>query len=84
MKNTFWVALYSFLCGVSLGVYTILKTPFNLLGSLMAIFIAIFFFRKFPLLWMRVLFVIFTILYFLLFIILLTMAQYVQTHPLPA
>jgi hypothetical protein len=77
-KEACWLTLASMGAGLMLATFAILKSPFNALTSLIAVFITIYYFRHFERRGLRIGYVIFTILYFLLFIIMVSVYQYYQ------
>ncbi|WP_018756533.1 hypothetical protein [Paenibacillus terrigena] len=79
-----WLIVASLLSGILLGTYTLMASPANLICSLLALVITIYFFRKYERLAIRIWYVVLSIIFFLLFIVVITMIQFVKTNPIPA
>ncbi|MNP07348.1 hypothetical protein D3C76_993690 [compost metagenome] len=77
-KEAFWLTLASMGAGMMLGTFSILQSPFNAITSIIAVFITIYYFRNFERKGLRIGYVIFTVLYFLLFIFMVSVYQYYQ------
>ncbi|NBD26444.1 hypothetical protein [Paenibacillus glycinis] len=69
LKKGLLLLVYSAGCGLMLTVFTIVKSPANLLFSLLAILIAIHYFKLFSSLRSRIAFVVLAILGFLFFVL---------------
>ncbi|MCR2804924.1 hypothetical protein [Paenibacillus soyae] len=63
VANAFWVMLYSFLAGLSLSLFTQITGFTKYIFSLLAIYIAIRFFRRFETVGKRVLFVVLSLIF---------------------
>ncbi|MEK3884405.1 hypothetical protein [Paenibacillus sp. PL2-23] len=74
MKNAFWVLLYSLGAGGSLAIFTQITGITKYIFSLLAIYIAILFFRRFETTGKRVLFVVLSLV--LCFIVILSITVY--------
>ncbi|OPA78589.1 hypothetical protein BVG16_12045 [Paenibacillus selenitireducens] len=79
-----WLILSSLLCGVLIGMYSLIPSPANLIFSLGALILSIYFFRKFERLSSRIWYVVLSIVFYLLFIVILTMIQFIKANPIPA
>ena len=78
-KEACWLTLASMGAGMMLGAFTLIKSPFNTLVSLIAVVITIYYFRNFERRGLRIGYVIFTLLYFFLFIFMVAVYQYYQS-----
>lgn len=79
-----WLILSSLLCGVILGMFSLLRSPTNLIFSFGAIILSIYIFRKYERLAPRIWYGVLSIVFYLIFIVVLTMIRFVQTNPIPA
>ncbi|NMM51346.1 hypothetical protein [Paenibacillus aquistagni] len=76
-KSALLAGFWSFAVGTLIGMYAFVQTPFNILCSVGALLLAILYFRKYQTRGMRIAFVLLVIVYFLLFI--LMMSFYIYT-----
>ncbi|GIO55457.1 hypothetical protein ACTHSJ_01585 [Paenibacillus cellulositrophicus] len=83
-KDALYLTLASIGTGLLLGIFSILKSPFNAIASLIAVVLAIYYFRKNERKGLRIGYVIFSILYYLLFIFMLSVYQFYQLSPASA
>jgi hypothetical protein len=74
LANALWVMFYSFLAGISLSLFTQIAGFTKYIFSLLAIYIAIRFFRRFETAGKRVLFVVLSV--FFCFIAILSITAY--------
>ncbi|UVI27829.1 hypothetical protein [Paenibacillus spongiae] len=81
IKNSYLVVLYSFGAGLMLAIFPFINSPANLIFSLLALVIGIYFFKRFPGIGMRIIFFVVSILFFLIITIIITMVMYVRTNP---
>ncbi|WP_438351465.1 hypothetical protein ACP8HI_12950 [Paenibacillus sp. FA6] len=77
-KEACWLTLASMGAGMMLGSFALLKSPFNALTSLIAVVITIYYFRHFERRGLRIGYVVFSLLYFILFIFMVSVYQYYQ------
>ncbi|GAK39808.1 hypothetical protein PUW24_25665 [Paenibacillus urinalis] len=80
LKEALWTSLASMVTGILLGSFTLLPSPINAVVSLLGIILVIWFFKKFDKKSVRISFIIFTVLYFILFIFILS-AYIFMTNP---
>ncbi|MDO7905241.1 hypothetical protein Q5741_02290 [Paenibacillus sp. JX-17] len=76
LKDAAWMTLASTVTGLILSLFSFLKMPYNALLALVALAVIVFYFRRNDSRKLRVGFIIFTVLYFILFIFLISVAQY--------
>ncbi|WP_274650514.1 hypothetical protein [Paenibacillus humicola] len=81
LKKGLLLAIYSMGCGLMLSIFPFIKSPFNLIFSLFAFVIGIYFFRGYPSLRSRLLFIGLGLLFFFLFTVIITMILYLRSHP---
>ncbi|MCR8845268.1 hypothetical protein NQ117_16405 [Paenibacillus sp. SC116] len=74
----------SFLCGSLIGWYAFIPFPYNLIASLGAFFVGVWFFRKFETRGMRITFVVLSIFYLFAFLVLMAMVEYTKKLPINA
>jgi len=79
LKNTFIIFLFTFGCGLMLAIFPFIQSPFNLIFSLLAFVIGIFFFKRYSTISLRIMFFILSLVFFVLW----TMIIVIITHPLP-
>jgi hypothetical protein len=84
LKKGFIVTLYSMGCGLMLAIFPLVGSGINLIFSLLAFLIGIYFFRKFPSLRSRIVFFVLSLLFFFFFTAMVALIIYLQQHPLPA
>ncbi|MFD2702342.1 hypothetical protein ACFSVM_17915 [Paenibacillus shunpengii] len=80
LKEALWTSLASMVTGILLGSFTLLPSPINAVVSLLGIILVIWFFKKFDKKSVRISFIVFTVLYFILFIFILS-AYIFMTNP---
>ncbi|MFD1138477.1 hypothetical protein [Paenibacillus urinalis] len=80
LKEALWTSLASMVTGILLGSFTLLPSPINAVVSLLGIIFVIWFFKKFDKKSVRISFIVFTVLYFILFIFILS-AYIFMTNP---
>lgn len=80
-RDSLWLTLASLGTGLLLGIFSILKSPFNAVASLIAVVLALYYFRKNERKGLRIGYVVFSILYYLLFIFMLSVYQFYQLPP---
>lgn len=81
LKEALWTSLGSLVTGTLLGSFALLPSPINALVSILGIILVIWFFRKFERKGIRITFVIFTALYYFLFILLWSAYTFVKMNP---
>ncbi|MCQ6560344.1 hypothetical protein [Paenibacillus mendelii] len=81
IKNSFLVALFSFGCGLMLAIFPFINSPTNLVFSILALIIGIFFFKRFPGIGIRIVFIVLSLLFFLLVTVIITMVIYAKQNP---
>ncbi|MCM3126373.1 MULTISPECIES: hypothetical protein [unclassified Paenibacillus] len=80
LKEALWTSLASLVTGILLGSFTLLPSPINAVVSLLGVILVIWFFKKFDKKSVRISFIVFTVLYFILFIFVLS-AYIFMTNP---
>ncbi|WP_195572975.1 hypothetical protein [Paenibacillus sp. 1001270B_150601_E10] len=81
-KNALLAGFWSFAVGTLVGMYAFIQPPFNILCSVGALLLVIFFFRKFQTRGIRIAFVLLSIVYFILFIFMMSFYLYtIQMQP---
>lgn len=75
-KQALWLTFASMGAGMLLGTFSVLKTPLNALTSLLAVVITIYFFRHFEQKGMRIGYIVLTVLYFVLFIFMVSVYKF--------
>lgn len=83
MNRTAAVILYSLGCGILLVLFTMVESLFRFTFSLLAFLAALRFFSTYETWGSRIAFIIVTIVFYLLFIIIYTMIAYVRGWPIP-
>ncbi|QYR23704.1 hypothetical protein KZ483_12875 [Paenibacillus sp. sptzw28] len=81
LKNGLIILLYSMGAGLMLAIFSSLRGGINIVFSLLALIIGVLFFRKFPKISTRIIFILLAILFFLLIVIIITMIIYLKRHP---
>ena len=81
-KEAMWTSLISLVTGTLLGSFALLPSPINAVVSLLGVILVIWFFRKFERKGIRITFVIFTAVYYLLFILLWSAYTFIKMNPL--
>ncbi|MFD0713652.1 hypothetical protein [Paenibacillus sp. GCM10027626] len=84
LKNSLWMFICTFGCGLMLSIFPLVQSPFNLVFSLLAFLIGIFFFKRFSTIGSRILFFVLSLIFFMLFTIVIAMIIYIRQNPLPA
>jgi len=79
LKNTFLIFLFTLGCGMMLALYPMVQSPINLLFSLLAFVIGIFFFKRYSTIGLRILFFVLSLVFF----VLCTAIIVIITHPIP-
>lgn len=75
-KEALWLTLASMAAGLLLGSFSILQSPFNALTSLVAIAITVYYFRNFERKGLRIGYIILTVLYFVLFLFVVSVYKF--------
>ncbi|MEY8746578.1 hypothetical protein AB9M62_46215 [Bacillales bacterium AN1005] len=70
----------SLVTGLVLALFAVVQSPFNAFTSLLGVGIVILYFRKFDRTRLRVTFVIFSILYYLMSVFMIAVYQFVPTQ----
>ncbi|MCG7407595.1 hypothetical protein MH117_09180 [Paenibacillus sp. ACRRX] len=83
-RTALTTGFFSFLCGTLVGWYAFLPMPFNLLSSVGALIAGVWFFRKFDSRKMRIAFIVLSIFYMVLFLILMSLYITVSQMPIPS
>ncbi|QHT61820.1 hypothetical protein GXP70_18780 [Paenibacillus lycopersici] len=81
LKNTFLLLLYSAGCGVALFLFTIIKGMANLAFSLLAVLIAIYYFRRVTSIGGRIGFAALALLFFFISVFIYAAITAVNTAP---
>ncbi|MCM3784212.1 hypothetical protein M3231_14605 [Neobacillus mesonae] len=81
LKEALWTSLASLVTGILLGSFTLLPSPINAVVSLLGVIFVIWFFKKFEKKSVRISFIVFTVLYFIMFIFVLSVYIFVTDHP---
>ncbi|CAH1208399.1 MULTISPECIES: hypothetical protein [Paenibacillus] len=77
LRETLWTMGASLATGLVLALFAVVQSPFNAIMSLVGVGVVIMYFRKFDRTGLRVTFVIFSILYYLLSVFMIAVYQYV-------
>ncbi|KQY87582.1 MULTISPECIES: hypothetical protein [Paenibacillus] len=80
LKETLWTMAASLVTGLVLALFAVVQSPFNAFTSLLGVGIVILYFRKFDRTRLRVTFVIFSILYYLMSVFMIAVYQFVPTQ----
>ncbi|WP_116188721.1 hypothetical protein [Paenibacillus taihuensis] len=83
IKKGLWMALYSAGCGLMLSIFPFIKSGVNLIFSLLALVIAIFYFKRSSSLRSRIVFVVFALLFFVFFTFVMAVVLYSRSQSLP-
>lgn len=83
IKTILWVLWYSILAGGSLALFSSLTTFIKYVFSLLTIYIAIRFFRRYETIGIRIVFIALSIILYFLIVIIVTAIQYIRDNPLP-
>lgn len=83
IKKGLWMALYSAGCGLMLSIFPFIKGGINLVFSLLALVIAIFYFKRSSSLRSRIVFVVFALLFFVFFTFVMAVVLYSRSQSLP-
>ncbi|PNQ83725.1 hypothetical protein [Paenibacillus polymyxa] len=78
LTEALWMTLASMLTGLTLSCFSLVKTPWNAILSLLAVLIVLFYFRKNERRGLRIGFVVSSVLYYILFIFILSAYLYVR------
>ncbi|MGF7048519.1 multisubunit Na+/H+ antiporter MnhE subunit [Paenibacillus sp. DS2015] len=78
LKESLWLTLASLGTGSLLGIFSLLKSPFNVIASLLAMMIAIYYFRNFERKGLRIGYVVVAILYYIVFLFMVSVYKYNQ------
>ncbi|AZN42069.1 hypothetical protein [Paenibacillus albus] len=84
MKKGLWMALYSAGCGLMLSIFPFMKSGVNMIFSVIAIVIAIFYFKRSSSLRSRIVFVCFGLFFFIFFTLVIAVILYTKNHSLPS
>ncbi|RAP78129.1 hypothetical protein [Paenibacillus montanisoli] len=84
VKKALWCTLYSLGCGLMLAIFPNVKTGINFIFSILALVIGIFYFKRATSLRSRIVFVVMTLIFFLLFTVVIAIVVYIRSHPMPA
>ncbi|SEM76911.1 hypothetical protein [Paenibacillus sp. OV219] len=84
MKKGLWMALYSAGCGLMLSIFPFMKSGINMIFSVLAIVIAIFFFKRSASLRSRIVFVVFALFFFIFFTLAIAVILYTKNQSLPS
>lgn len=76
-----WVLFYATLAGASLTLFSTIPSLIKYIFSLLTIYIGIRFFRRFETIGLRITFIALSIVLYFLFVIIVTMIQYLSEHP---
>jgi hypothetical protein len=80
LKKGLLITLYSIGCGLMLAIFPLVGSGINLVFSLLAFLIGIYFFRKFPSLRSRIVFFVLSLLFFFIFTTIVAVIIYLRTH----
>ena len=80
LKKGLLVTLYSMGCGLMLAAFPLVGSGINLIFSLLAFLIGIYFFRKFSSLRSRIVFFVLSLLFFFIFTTIAAIIIYLRTH----
>ena len=80
-KNGLLILVYSIGAGLMLAIFSMVKGSFNLVFSLLALVIGILFFRKFPAISSRIVFILLAILFFFVTVVVVTTIQFARSNP---
>lgn len=80
LRETLWTMGASLVTGLVLALFAVVQSPFNAIMSLVGVGVVIMYFRKFDRTGLRVTFVIFSILYYLLSVFMIAVYQYVPSQ----
>ncbi len=78
LTEALWMTVASMVTGVILSCFSLVKSPWNALLSLVAVLIVLFYFRKNERRGLRIGFVISSVLYYILFIFILSAYLYAR------
>jgi len=67
-----------------LAIFPFINSPTNLIFSILALIIGIFFFKRFPGIGIRIVFIVLSLLFFFIVTVIITMVIYARTNPVPA
>ncbi|SDW59606.1 hypothetical protein [Paenibacillus sp. CF384] len=82
LKKGLLCTLFSLGCGLMLAIFPNVKTGVNFLFSILALVIAIFYFKQFTSLRSRIVFGVMSLLFFLIFTIVIAVVLYARAHPM--
>ncbi|MFC9710177.1 hypothetical protein JNUCC31_03915 [Paenibacillus sp. JNUCC31] len=80
LKETLWTMAASLVTGLVLALFAVIQSPYNAITSLIGVGVVIMYFRKFERTGLRVTFVIFGILYYLLSVFMIAAYQYIPAQ----
>jgi lysylphosphatidylglycerol synthetase-like protein (DUF2156 family) len=80
LKESLWMALASMGTGLILSLFSVVRMPLSALLSLTAVALIIFYFRKNERRALRIGFIIFSVLFYFLFIFLIAVYFYTTSH----
>ncbi|MCK6077436.1 hypothetical protein [Paenibacillus silvae] len=79
-KETLWTMAASLVTGLVLALFAVLQAPYNALTSLIGVAVVIMYFRKFDRKGLRITFVVFSILYYLMSVFMIAVYQYIPAQ----
>ncbi|GGD64984.1 hypothetical protein [Paenibacillus nasutitermitis] len=82
VKSGLLILIYSLGAGLMLSLFSTFNSGFNIVFSLLALGIGILFFRKFPKIGSRIIFIVLSVFFFLLFVIIIAVINYAKTNPI--
>ncbi|MBW7457987.1 hypothetical protein ACFOLF_02310 [Paenibacillus sepulcri] len=82
IKNGLLIFIYSLGAGLMLGLFSTFKSGINIVFSLLALVIGVLFFRKFPKIGSRIIFILLAVFFFFLFVIIIAMVSYMKANPI--
>lgn len=82
IKNGLLILVYSLGAGLMLCLFSTFNTGFNIVFSLLALGIGVLFFRKFPKIGSRIIFILLAVFFFFLFVVIIAVVNYAKTNPI--